>query len=133
MTVTAECAVEGPADGPGLTETPQQTKEARSQQSRDPETGDRGGRAPTASLPETARSREQPEVAECSLQWRAGKRAGEETYLLPQVHPREAEGAEVGVCAPHSWLYGFSKQLLYKLANKRPHVFYSLEKRRSSG
>lgn len=46
--------------------------------------------------------------------------------LLPQVHPREAEGAEVGVCAPHGRLYGFSKQLLYKLANKRPHVFYSL-------
>ena len=42
VTVMGERAAEGPAGGPGLTEAPPRTKEARSRQRRDPETGDPG-------------------------------------------------------------------------------------------
>lgn len=84
LTVAGRACDEG-ADGSELTETPQRTKEARSVGQR-PETGDRGTCAHSQPS-ETARS-------ENSLRWLsvlssgiAGKRAWEETYLLPQVHP----------------------------------------------
>lgn len=41
------------------------------------------------------------------------------TFVKPKV-------SEVGVWSPHSQFYGFSKEFLYKLTNKGPHVLCHL-------
>lgn len=50
-------------------------------------------------------------------------------HLVAHVDLGEAEAAEVRVGALHCRLDGLSEQLIHKLADKRPHLLYRLQRR----
>lgn len=49
-------------------------------------------------------------------------------HLVAHVNLGEAEGTEMRVGALHRRLDGLSEQLLYKLADKRPHLLHRLRR-----
>lgn len=57
------------------------------------------------------------------------KKTWAETDLMTNINLRKTEGTEVVVRSSYCWFYGLPKEFLNKLANKRPHLFYSLRKR----
>lgn len=53
------------------------------------------------------------------------------TDLMTDINLCKTEGTEVVVCSSYCWFYGLSEEFLNKLANKRPHLFYSLRKKKN--
>lgn len=51
-------------------------------------------------------------------------------HLVAHVDLAEAEGAEMGVGAPHRRLDGLSEQLVHKLTDERPHLLHRLREER---
>lgn len=54
-----------------------------------------------------------------------------DTDLMTDINLCKTEGAEVVVCSSDCWFYGLPEEFLNKLANKRPHLFYSLRKKKN--
>lgn len=55
------------------------------------------------------------------------KQPSTHTDLMTNINLCKTEGAEVVVCSSYCWFYGLPEEFLNKLANKRPHLFYSLK------
>lgn len=49
---------------------------------------------------------------------------------MTNINLCKTEGAEVVVCSSYCWFYGFSEEFLNELTNKRPHLFYSLRRKK---
>lgn len=49
---------------------------------------------------------------------------------MTNINLCKTKGAEVVVCSSYCWFYGLPEELLNKLADKRPHLFYSLRKQK---
>lgn len=60
------------------------------------------------------------------------KKTSSDTDLMTNINLCKAEGTEVVVCASYCWLYGLSEEFLNELTNKRPHLFYSLRRKKES-
>lgn len=49
---------------------------------------------------------------------------------MTNINLCKTKGAEVVICSSYCWFYGLPEELLNKLADKRPHLFYSLRKQK---
>lgn len=58
------------------------------------------------------------------------RKTSPDTDLMTNINLRKTEGAEVVVCSSYCWFYGFSEEFLNELTNKRPHLFYSLRRKK---
>jgi len=60
------------------------------------------------------------------------RRTSSDTDLMTNINFGKTEGTEVVVCSSYCWFYGLPEEFLNKLANKRPHLFYSLRKKKTN-